>query len=626
MEINMILEIKVNKEQVMKRLQADATPILRQETGDLFEQLLPKFLEHITPEFRLQIDEMENKAYVLFSLGSAISTLIDEKMNQAEVLQALVLDAMADDYLFGMDKKAVELSREIFAEKKLGVKKRLEPGVDLPIESQKDIFDKVKKPVDEISVTSGYMFSPVKTYGYILQLTKDLSIYQMQHDCSKCSNKNCKMRNKVEKERELGFAVVATGRDNNEKTSVHPPYQMAIDLGTTTIAMQLLSGEEGKAVATYTCMNPNRSYGADVISRIETANHGGIEFLQRQCLESIESGMEELCKKVGISPVQISRIGIAGNTIVSQILLGRSLKGMAAYPFKPGIKGMISGTGRELFGNLKVNYPILNRKEVQIYLMPPIAGFVGGDIVAGLYQCGFLHRKRPALFLDLGTNGEIVLGDATGLWVTSVAAGPAFEGGGITCGIGSVAGAVSGFVYPDKITTIENREMTGICGTGLIELVSELLEHGLINKEGNLKDEYLSQGFCLGSTKDGERISIYQQDIRELQLAKAAIGAGIEILINQAGYEYKDISQVFVAGGFGYRLNMRKAVNIGILPKQLIGRVRTVGNTSLSGIESFLRNPQEGIQGVDRILEISREVVLANDEMFQKTYVTHINF
>lgn len=626
MEIDTTLHIQVNKEQVMKRLQADATPQLRQETGALFEQLLPKFLEGIAPEFRMQIDEKENKAYVLFSLGNAISELIEEKMNQADVLQALVLDAMADDYLFSMDRKAVELSREIFAEKKLGVKKRLEPGVDVPLESQKEIYEKVKKHKDGITITQGYMFSPVKTYGYILQLTKDLEVFQMQHDCSRCSNKNCKMRSKVAKEKELGFAVVATGREHHRDVSFKPPYQVAVDLGTTTIAMQLLSGEEGKAIATYTCMNPNRTYGADVISRIETANSGGLQLLQRECLESIEKGVEELCRKVELVSTQISQVGIAGNTVVSQILLGRSLQGLAAYPFLPEIEGIVSGTGWELFENSHLNLSILNRKEVQIYLMPPIAGFVGGDIVSGLYQCGFIHRKRPALFLDLGTNGEIVLGDGRGLWVTSVAAGPAFEGGGITCGIGSVAGAVSGFVYPDRVTTIENREITGICGTGLIELVSELLEHGILQKDGIFKGDYAEQGFTVGRTKEGEKISLFQEDVRELQLAKAAIGTGIEILTKQAGYEFRDIAQVFVAGGFGYRMNMRKATNIGLLPRQLMAKVKTVGNTSLSGMESFLRNPKEGIKGVDKILELSKEVVLANDEMFQKTYLKHIDF
>lgn len=628
MEINTTLEIQINKEQVMKRLQADATPLLRQEVGDLYDGLLPEFLQHISPEFRMQVEETEKRAYVLFSLGSGISDIIREKMEQTDMLKALILDAMADDYLFSMDKRAVEISRELFAEKKLGVEKRLEPGVDLPIEAQKEIYDKVKKQQDEISVTKGYMFSPVKTYGYILQLTKDLDVFKMQHDCSKCSNKNCKMRSKVALEKDLEFLVVTAGAGREEETTamLTPPYKIAVDLGTTTIAMQLMAGIEGRVIATYTCMNPNRLYGADVISRIEMANKGGIKVLQRQCLESMDQGMMSLCEGVGIRPSQVSHIGIAGNTVVSQIVAGLKLHGLATYPFLPEFQELLAGKGKEIFGENVSKDSILNSEEVQVYLMPPIAGFVGGDIVAGIYQCGFLNRKRPALFLDLGTNGEIVLGDENGLLATSVAAGPAFEGGGIQCGIGSVAGAVSGFVYPDTITTIQDQDMVGICGTGLIEVVSELLEHGILNKDGNLNGDYAQNGFCLGRTKAGEEVCLYQGDVRELQLAKAAIGTGIETLLKQAGYECRDVSQVLVAGGFGYRLNIRKAGNISLLPRPLLSKVKTVGNTSLAGIESFLRNPQEGIQAVNQILKISKEVVLANDEFFQKTYLKHINF
>lgn len=621
MECYQLSQIQLNKENIIERLEGNKTPMLKLDLGNQYEQLLPNFYQWIAPEFRIQIEKEEKKAYVLFSLGSRISEKIEEEMKQGNVMNALLLDAMADTYLFQMDAQAAELTKETFAELNLGVKQRLNPGAEIPIEQQEKILEKTEKPQDFIHLTKGYVLEPVKTYGYILQLTENKEIFKMQHDCSKCNNLQCKMRGKLflEEGKHASFAVVvSTGNEANENESIQPPFQIAVDLGTTTIAMQLLSGEKAVPVRTYTAVNSCRRYGSDVITRIQNANSGGLDKLQKLSQSDILKGIRSLCGSAGIAMADIERIGVAGNTTVSQILLGQSLQGLSAYPFEPFTKELQKLSFSQVFESKE------SQAEVIIFL--PISGFVGGDIVAGLFQCGFLNRKRPAMLIDIGTNGEMVIGDTNGLLCTSVAAGPAFEGGGLRNGVGSVSGAISAFELQGKqgkITTIHGKSPVGICGTGMVEILSELKTARILNKEGNLLEQYLNDGYPVAKTEHGKDICVYQQDIRELQLAKGALGAGIELLAKAYGKTYREIPEVFVAGGFGYRMNIRKAVNIGIFPREFLGKIKTVGNTSLAGVESFLRESQAE-ESLKRITKISKEIVLAKTKEFQETYVKHL--
>lgn len=621
MESYQLPQIQLKKEAILERLEGNKTPELNEELGNQYEKLLPDFYQWITPEFRIEIAKEEKRAYLLLSLGSTISEKIDEEMKQGNVMNALLLDAMADTCLFQLDGKIEELTKETFAELNLGVEKRLNPGVEIPVKEQETILEKTAKPQDFIHLTKGYVLEPVKTYGYILQLTENKEIFKMQHDCSKCNNLQCKMRGKLflEEGKNTSFAVVvSTKTASSEKESLQPPYQIAIDLGTTTIAMQLLAGEKAVPVRTYTAVNSCRRYGSDVITRIQNANSGGLSKLQKLSQTDLFKGMESLCESAGISMADIERIGIAGNTTVSQILLGQSLQGLSAYPFEPFTKELQRFHFSQVFDS--------QESQAQVIVFPPISGFVGGDIVAGLFQCGFLNRKRPAMLIDIGTNGEMVIGDENGLLCTSVAAGPAFEGGGLRNGVGSVSGAVSAFELrgkAGKITTIHDKSPVGICGTGMVEILSELKDARILNKDGNLAEQYVNNGYQVAETQQGKGICVYQQDIRELQLAKGAIGAGIELLAKAYGKTYREIPEVFVAGGFGYRMNIRKAVNIGIFPREFLGKIKTVGNTSLAGVESFLREPQAE-EGLKRITQLSKEVILAKTEEFQETYVKHL--
>lgn len=619
MEIYHNLNIKINKNTVVERVEGNRSECLKEEVGSSVERLLPMFYQWIVPECRIEIERKEKTAYVLLSLGQQISEKIEEEMNAGNVMDALLLDAMADTYLFQMDSVLNDIARENFAEKKLGVQRRLEPGAELPIKEQLTILQKVKKDEDYIEITKGYMFYPIKTLGYILELTEDKETFQMQHDCRKCNNLQCKMRGKLFLEEEnTSFSVVVNGRQREENESLQPPYRIAIDLGTTTIAMELLVGEKAVPVKTYTAMNSCRAYGVDVITRIQNANSGGLKILQKCSQKDLLQGIQALCDEAEISVKDIEKIGIAGNTTVTQILLGQSLEGLAAYPFEPATREIQQLSFLQVFGSQEGN--------AEVILFPAISGFVGGDIVAGLFQCGFLNRKRPALLIDMGTNGEMVVGFEKELLCTSVAAGPAFEGGRLRWGIGSVSGAISEFeLYKNagEIKTIHEKSPIGICGTGMVEILSELKDAHLIDKEGKLSEPYFSEGYPVANTEKGEKICVYQQDIRELQLAKAAIGAGIELLLKYYGKTYREIPDVYIAGGFGYRMNVRKAVNIGVFPREFLGKIKVVGNTSLAGVESFLRD--ENAEGrLKEIVASSKELVLANTEEFEEVYLKYL--
>ena len=620
MEIYHKLNIKLNKDIILERLEGNRSNLLKEEMGSNFERLLPYFLEWISPECRIETEREAKKAYVLLSLGNDISEKIAQEMSAGRVMDSLLLDAMADTYLFQMDSFLNEIAKETFAEMKVGVDKRLEPGVDIPLEEQLTILQKVKTEEDYIDITKGYMFKPVKTFGYILELTENKETFRMQHDCRKCNNLQCKMRGKLflEENKAGNFSVIVNSQKKEvgkENEILESPFQIAVDLGTTTIAMELLSGEKAVPVRTYTAINSCRVYGMDVITRIQNANSGGLRTLQRTSQKDLLQGIKALCEEAKISVEDIKRIGIAGNTTVTQILLGQSLEGLAAYPFEPATKEIQRFNFSQVFESEEGN--------AEIILFPSISGFVGGDIVAGLYQCGFLNRKRPAMLIDMGTNGEMVVGDGRELLCTSVAAGPAFEGGGLQWGVGSVSGAISGFELNKnmgKIQTIHEKTPIGICGTGMVEILSELKDARILNKEGNLQEPYLSEGYQVATSLKGEKICIHQQDIRELQLAKAAIGAGIELLLKSYGKTYREIPEVFVAGGFGYRMNVRKAVNIGIFPREFLGKIKTVGNTSLAGVESYLRD-EEAEGKLEEIVGSSKELVLANTEEFEEIYL-----
>lgn len=393
-------------------------------------------------------------------------------------------------------------------------------------------------------------------------------------------------------------------------------YGIAVDIGTTTIAMQLIDLSNETIEDTYTSLNHQKTFGADVVSRIQAANEGKLERLRQSILTDIDAGIEALLQW---KDVAIEKMSISGNTTMIHLLMGYSCQGLGKYPFTPASVASVETTYQSLFGN--------NTYEFPIYMFPMISAYVGGDIVAGLLTCGFATNENISMLLDLGTNGEMAIGCKDKILVASAAAGPAFEGGNVVCGTGSIAGAISNATYADgnfHVQTIGDCEPTGICGTGVIAITHELRRNALMDETGLLTKTEFENGILLEKTGEKE-IRFYQRDIREIQLAKSAIRAGIETLLHAYGVEAQDVDALYIAGGFGYKIDAEQAIGIGILPAEFRDKIKAVGNSSLKGsvlhLAGKIRNEE-----IERICDISEEIQLAQSNEFNDLYMRHMFF
>lgn len=391
---------------------------------------------------------------------------------------------------------------------------------------------------------------------------------------------------------------------------------IAIDIGTTTIALQLLAAGKGEPLFSCTVQNHQSAYGADVISRIQAANAGKGDELRRAVVKDLQEGIRMLLAGGKRQKEHIREMVIAGNTTMVHLLMGYSCETLGTAPFTAvtldGI-GMDAGEILEDEGF----------RGCAAKIFPGISVYVGGDIVSGLLCCGFEKRVRPSLFIDLGTNGEVAIGNQERILAASTAAGPAFEGGNISCGMGSVPGAICHVRLKDKrideLKTIGDESPCGLCGTGVIEMTAELLREGLLDETGLLDEDFFEKGFCVSEGPRGA-VTFTQKDVREVQLAKAAIRAGVETLMEAYGAGPEDLEHVYVAGGFGYRMDLKKAVFIGLLPEALKDKVKAVGNSSLGGAARCLRE-KDGLKTAENIRRVSAEVSLAASRKFQQAYV-----
>lgn len=419
----------------------------------------------------------------------------------------------------------------------------------------------------------------------------------------------------IEDNESEGFFVQAQGKD----TDVYPlggnvAYGIAADIGTTTIAMQLVELKTGKIADVYTSVNRQRAYGADVISRIEAANSGKKEELTKTVREILLEGIFQLTQKESI---RVKRMVIGGNTTMIHLLMGYSCETLGIFPFKPVNIHTIHTTGKELFGKQDLDFDII--------IYPGISTYVGGDIVAGLYSLGFQEREKVSVLIDLGTNGELAIGNKDRILVASTAAGPAFEGGNIICGMGSMPGAICRVEMDHgeiRAETIGNAEPKGICGTGVIDCVYELLKEGIVDETGLMEDECFESGAVLS---EDEKIRFYQKDVREIQLAKSAVRAGLETLILRYGAVWDEIETVYVAGGFGHKMDVHKAAGIGLFPAACEGKIEAVGNSCLAGTVKYLIR-QEAPEDTLKLVEASKEISLSNDKDFQEFYMEYMYF
>ncbi len=384
-------------------------------------------------------------------------------------------------------------------------------------------------------------------------------------------------------------------------------FGIACDIGTTTIAVELVELSTGRVINTVSGVNHQRSLGADVMSRITYANESEKNAKQLQVM--IRQDMEELLQRLisssHIVKENIRKMVIACNVTMVHLLMGYSTKQLGEAPFIPETLS-------------EINTCI---EGIPTVIMPGMQAFVGGDITAGVYALDMDKSSDTTLLADLGTNGEMVLCTPQGVYASSVAAGPAFEGGKISCGMPSVPGAIRSVMILGRLVrcnVIGNIKALGMCGTGILEGVCELLRTGMIDESGTLVPEYRKSGYPF--TED---VFLTQDDIRQVQLAKASICAGIECMLQEANIT--EVDRVYLAGGFGFSLDVSKAVRIGVFPKKMKDRTIAAGNTALLGAEKYLLHPEDQ-KRIQKIAADVRVLSLADSKEFHESYICNMNF
>jgi uncharacterized 2Fe-2S/4Fe-4S cluster protein (DUF4445 family) len=363
-------------------------------------------------------------------------------------------------------------------------------------------------------------------------------------------------------------------------------------------------------------MNPQGNYGADVISRIDYCikESKGTERLQSILLKHINEAINILCKKYSISQNDIFIASVVGNTVMQHIFLGVNPSPIAFAPFTPVFTSERTVQASELGINMN--------SKGKVRVLPSIAGYVGADIVAGVATTSMMDQSEYSLFIDIGTNGEIVIGNKEQLFCCATAAGPAFEGARIKHGIGGVPGAISGY-GENQYSTIQNKKPIGICGSGLIDIVAYLLESGKLDYSGILDDEFIV--VKASETDIKKDILITQRDIREVQLAKAAIYAGIKIMMKVAGIGFEHLSQTFLAGGFGNYIRPASAMRMGLLPVELSGKIVQIGNAAGTG-SLFSTKSIDFENEISRVLNKASYVELSMRQDFNEEYVSAMMF
>lgn len=727
-------DIKISAENVCAFLDADKTG-LYEEIMDELNEMIPLAYEKITPAALLEFGslngysvtadgkEIHEALFGVYSIGKEMEQWSSSLFAKGDYLGGMLVDAMADDYLFQMDTVMEKTVIAACREKGKGIAGRAEAPQDVPMSIQKRAWDVTRAEEEGIGIKESFMYDPVKSVCQVYLLDDNVKRYHPEHDCSRCNNLTCKRRSlpsvmihvrrkretvtikgrkadsllKTLQEHDLFIPAVCAGRgtcgkcgvrflegavppsdedrkfsseealekgfrlacraypkkacticlgeeegedffvlteepgqkegnpnDSRHRSSEHSDagndrekdlYAAAVDIGTTTIALRLLKMPEGIPVEVFTDINRQRAYGADVISRIEASNSGKKDVLKKSIRDQLEKGLRKLMEGRKGS---LRNMMIGGNSTMIHLLMGYSCEGLGVYPFTPVNISTIHTTGKELFDHWA--------DDLDIMICPGVSTFVGGDITAGMYALDFDKQEKPCVLIDLGTNGEMAIGCRDRILVTSTAAGPAFEGGNIVCGTGSIPGAICSVELKDgetMVQTIGDKDARGICGTGVIDTVYELKKAEIIDETGLMEEPWFAEGFLLSPDNGG--IRFYQKDVRELQLAKSAVRAGLETLISRYGTSYDEIAHIYIAGGFGHQMDVRKAADIGLLPEECLEKISAEGNTCLKGVEKALIDNMANDR-MRNLAETAEEVQLSNDKQFQKFYMDYMYF
>lgn len=399
--------------------------------------------------------------------------------------------------------------------------------------------------------------------------------------------------------REEGVRILTAGQAVQAKPDGADEYALAFDIGTTTVVAYLLDGHSGALLAQGSCMNPQSQYGADVISRIQYALEGDGKALSGCIRAAMEQLAAEVAAKAGITVEKITASAIVGNTAMHHLLLGIDPSPLVTPPYMPAVR------------------EAMERDSARI--LPNIAGFVGGDTVGCMVATRFDQLEELTLLIDIGTNGEMVLGNRERRIACSTAAGPAFEGARISCGMRGADGAVDHVFLENGAVAyhvIGEGEPVGLCGSGLLDLVAVLLDAEILDESGYLEDrEYR---LC-------RNVVLTQKDIREVQLAKAAIRAGIELLAQKLGVRVEEIRKVYLAGAFGSYLNPASACRIGMIPPVLLDRIEAIGNAAGEGAKLCALS-REDFAYSQKLAKETEFLELASLPQFQDCYVDALEF
>ena len=408
-------------------------------------------------------------------------------------------------------------------------------------------------------------------------------------------------------------------------------YGLAIDIGTSKIVIYLTNVEDGNVVGINSLENPQLLFGEDIMTRLTFAMRSSENFLllRKVLIDGINAAIEEIVSKSNVDLKEIYEAVVVGNTAMHHIFLGIETKYLALSPYVPAVRDLMSFRAKEV--GLKIS------KSGYIVTLPVIGGFVGADGVADILATGLHKSDEISMLLDIGTNTEVFLGNKDGILACSAASGPAFEGGHIKFGMKAVAGAIERVsIEPEtfKVTykTVEGEKPVGICGSAVIDVVAGLLRSGLVDVHGRIREvKGTSRVRRVGNevefvvawkqeTGIGEDITVTQRDIREIQLAKAAIYTAQAVLMRKKGIRPEDIKNIFIAGAFGSEISVRNAIFIGLLPEVKEERVKFVGNTAITGAKMALISKDVRRESKD-ILGLVNYVELSLDPSFQEEFI-----
>jgi uncharacterized 2Fe-2S/4Fe-4S cluster protein (DUF4445 family) len=408
-------------------------------------------------------------------------------------------------------------------------------------------------------------------------------------------------------------------------------YGLVMDVGTTTLVAELVDMRTGGTMAVRSSVNPQVAYGQDVLSRIGFASEpAGRAILHTLLLRELNDLTARLCEEAGVGADRVYEIVLSGNTAMLHLAMGRDPSSLAKTPFVSSL------AGGENFGAKENGFDISPLGLV--YLPPLISAYVGADVSSGILAARLREREGRSLFIDIGTNGEMVVASNGRLCAAAAAAGPAFEGMNVKFGMRATTGAIERFEIEDTgafaVRVIGGAPPSGICGSGLIDIVGELVANGVVDETGRfVSGDALPPHLAAAMTRADENrafsvapgVFLTQRDVRQVQLAKGALRAGIETLLDVLETGADEIDRVLIAGSFGYHLRAKNLINIGLLPGAFAGKIEFLGNTAQSGGRAFLMNRAHREEMAALVADI--EVVeLANREGFDKLFIDCLGF